>query len=58
MAGDPGSSGFRVKSDNAWEYNWQSDDGAGNPLDRGSYCARVTSELTGQSLESPTIRLQ
>jgi hypothetical protein len=58
MAGDPGSSGFRVKSDNAWEYNWQSDDGAGNPLDRGSYCARVTSELTGQSLESPKIGLR
>ncbi len=58
MAGDPGSSGFRVKSDNTWEFNWQSDDGAGNPLPKGTYCARVTSSITGQFLESPPIRLR
>ena len=59
-AGDPGSSGFRFKSDNEWEYNWQSDDDAGNPLEKGVYCARVTTELTkeSQSLESPPIRLR
>ena len=58
MAGDPGSSGFRIKSNNAWEYNWQSDDGFGTPLPKGRYCARVTSTITGQFLESPPIRLK
>jgi hypothetical protein len=58
MAGDPGSSGFRVKSDNAWEFNWQSDDESGNPLAKGRYCVTVTSDLTGQTLVSPLIRLR
>ena len=57
-AGDPGSSGFRFKSDLAWEFNWQSDDEFGNPLPKGAYCASVTSSLTGQTLSSPPIRLR
>jgi len=57
-AGDPGASGFRVKVDFSWEFNWQSDDQFGNPLPRGTYCARVTTELTNQSLASPPIRLR
>ena len=57
-AGDPGSSGFRFKSDLSWEFNWQSDDIDGNPLPRGTYCASVTNERTSQSLESPPIRLR
>ncbi len=49
-AGDPGSSGFRFKTDNSWEYNWQTDDPTtGVPLD-GVYCPSVTSELTGDTL--------
>ncbi|MGI9233210.1 MAG: HYR domain-containing protein, partial [Woeseiaceae bacterium] len=58
LAGDPGSSGFRIKSDNSWEYNWQSDGENGAPLDRGFYCIRVTSSFTGQFLESPPIRVR
>jgi hypothetical protein len=58
VAGDPGASGFRVKSDLAWEFNWQSDNLSGAPLPRGTYCARVTTEATGQSLGSPPIRLR
>ena len=58
VAGDPGSSGFRIKSDLAWEFNWQSDDAAGNPLPKGQYCASVTSDLTGQMLSSPVITLR
>ncbi len=58
VAGDPGSSGFRIKADNSWEYNWQSDGENGAPLDNGFYCVRVTSELTGQFLESPPIRVR
>jgi len=57
-AGDPGASGFRVKVDFSWEFNWQSDDQFGIPLDRGTYCARVTTQLTNQSLASPPIRLR
>jgi len=51
--GDPGSSGFRFKSDNWWQYNWDSmgDKGA-------SYCASVESGLTGQMQYSPEIRLR
>ena len=58
VAGDPGASGFRVKSDLAWEFNWQSDDDAGQPLPKGKYCASVMSDLTGQMLTSPTITLR
>jgi hypothetical protein len=53
MAGDPGSSGFRFKTDNSWEYNWQTDDvvlNGGGPLDPGDYCPRVESALTGDTL--------
>jgi len=57
-AGDPGSSGFRFKSDLSWEFNWQSDDVAGSPLPKGTYCATVRSALTGQELSSPPIRLR
>lgn len=57
-AGDPGSSDFRVKSNLAWEFIWQSDDLSGNPLPKGTYCASVTSALTTQSLQSPPIRLR
>ena len=50
MAGDPGSSGFRFKSDNSWEYNWQTDDpDTGLPL-KGDYCPSVESDLTGDTL--------
>ena len=58
IAGDPGTSYLRLKSDLSWEYNWQSDDLYGNPLARGTYCARVTTELTEQSLSSPPIKLR
>ena len=58
VAGDPGSSGFRVKSNLAWEFNWQSLDALGDPLTKGTYCASVTSSLTMQTLESPPIRLR
>ena len=58
LAGDPGSSGFRIKADNSWEYNWQSDGASGAPLDPGFYCVRVTSQLTGQFLDSPQIRVR
>ena len=58
QAGDPGSSGFRFKSDNSWEFNWQTDypddypDAAlaGGPLDPGKYCPSVESGLTGDTL--------
>ena len=50
MAGDPGSSGFRFKSDNSWEYNWQTDNPDGTPLPRGDYCPSVESDLTGDTL--------
>lgn len=58
MAGDPGSSGFRYKSGDSWQFNWQSDDGAGSPLPKGQYCAFVTSSITGQQLSSPPIRVR
>ncbi len=58
VAGDPGASGFRFKVDWSWEFNWQSDDGAGNALPAGTYCARVTTSGTGQSLDSPPIRVR
>jgi hypothetical protein len=53
MAGDPGSSGFRYKSDNYWQFNWET---AGEKGQR--YCAVVRSSLTGQEQGSPPIRLR
>ena len=53
VAGDPGSSGFRYKSDNYWQFNWQS---AG--VKGVKYCAIVESGLTGQRQSSPPIRLR
>lgn len=50
MAGDPGSSGFKYKIDDSWEFNWQTDFPDGSPLDRGDYCPKVTSSLTGDTL--------
>ena len=50
MAGDPGSSGFRFKTDNSWEYNWQTDNpDTGLPL-QGDYCPSVESDLTDDML--------
>jgi hypothetical protein len=57
-AGDPGASGFRVKSDLSWEFNWQSDDQFRNPLEGGTYCARVSTQLTNQLLTSPPINVR
>jgi Bacterial surface protein, Ig-like domain len=53
MAGDPGSSGFRYKSDNYWQFNWESEGIKGQ-----KYCAVVRSSLTGQEQGSPPIRLR
>lgn len=53
MAGDPGSSGFRFKSDNYWQFNWESEGPKGQ-----RYCAVVRSGLTGQEQGSPPIRLR
>ena len=53
MAGDPGSSGFRYKSDNYWQFNWESEGEKGQ-----RYCAVVKSSLTGQEQGSPPIRLR
>jgi hypothetical protein len=52
-AGDPGTSGFRFKADNWWQYNWDSTVPA-----RGQYCAYVVSGLTGQEMRSPQIRVR
>ena len=58
VAGDPGSSGFRLK-DFVWEFNWQSDwPDTGAKLPKGEYCARVESSLTGQDMTSPPITLR
>jgi hypothetical protein len=57
-AGDPGASGFRFKADLSWEFNWQSNNEDSSPLANGSYCAEVTNGRTGQSLESPPIRVR
>ena len=57
-AGDPGSSGFRVKSDLSWEFNFQADDVDGTPLLAGKYCAVVESSLTEQKLYSPPINVR
>ena len=63
--GVPGSGGFRIQSGNVWEYKWRTgwddddsdDDDNGYTLPKGNYCATVESVLTGQEMESPTIRL-
>jgi len=52
MAGDPGTSGFRFKVDNYWQFNWTTD------VDPGDYCAVVGSQLTGQEQQSPPITVQ
>jgi hypothetical protein len=52
-AGDPGSSGFRFKADNWWQYNWDS-----MVPKSGDYCAYVVSGLTGQEMNSPRIRVR
>ncbi len=65
-AGDPGSSGFRFKTGFVWQYNWQTgsgdddddDDDDDYKLPKGTYCAKVTSSLTGQELTSPPIKLR
>jgi len=49
--GDAGSSDFRFKSDNFWQYNLQYEGTSGDRI-----CAIVTSELTGQMQFSPLIR--
>ena len=53
MAGDPGSSGFRYKSDDYSQFNWDSEGTRGE-----KYCAVVESTLTGQAQGSPPIRLR
>jgi hypothetical protein len=52
-AGDPGTSGFRFKADNWWQYNWDS-----TVPKSGQYCAYVVSGLTGQEMNSPRIRVR
>ncbi|MEJ2256565.1 MAG: DUF5011 domain-containing protein, partial [Woeseiaceae bacterium] len=51
--GDPGASGFRFKTDNWWQFNWDSMGAKGR-----SYCASVRSGLTGQIQYSEPIRLR
>jgi hypothetical protein len=53
MAGDPGSSDFRYKADNYWQFNWNSE-GTKNQ----SYCAEVESGRSGQIQFAPPIRLK
>jgi hypothetical protein len=53
MAGDPGSSRFRYKSDNYWQFNWETAGVKGQ-----HYCAVVRSSLTGQEQGSPPIELR
>ena len=53
IAGDPGSSGFRFKANNFWQFNWET---SGTKGER--YCAAVQSGLTGQTQYSPPIRLR
>jgi hypothetical protein len=55
--GDPGSSGFHFKSNNYWQYIWQTE--SFPDLVKGTkYCVTVTSDLTGQSQSSPPIMLR
>jgi hypothetical protein len=53
VAGDPGSSGFRFKTDWYWQFNWDSVGTKGQ-----KYCAVVESSLTGQTQSSPPIGLR
>ncbi|MDH5621662.1 MAG: DUF5011 domain-containing protein, partial [Gammaproteobacteria bacterium] len=53
MASDAGSSDFRFKQDNYWQFNWDSQGEAGQ-----RYCAVVQSTLSGQTQSSPSIRLR
>lgn len=51
--GDPGASGFRLKADNWWQFNWDSGGVKGV-----TYCATVESGRTHQAQSSPPIRLR
>lgn len=53
MAGDPGTSGFRFKSNNYWQFNWQTEGQRGT-----NYCAVVESALAGQTQVSPLMKLR
>ncbi|HSD68887.1 MAG TPA: HYR domain-containing protein, partial [Woeseiaceae bacterium] len=61
IAEDPGSSGFRMKTDFSWQYNWQAVDSNGNNLPatrQGTpYCVTVTLTTTNQQ-QSGTIILK
>ena len=52
VADDSGSSDFRFKADNFWQFNWDAD------VKRGDYCAIAESTLTGQEQRSPTITVR
>ena len=52
VADDSGSSDFRFKVDNFWQFNWDADVGL------GEYCAFATSSRTGQEQRSPPISVQ
>ena len=53
MAGDPGSSGFRFKSDNEVQFNWQVE-GKKNRY----YCAEVESSKTEQTQYSELMQIK
>jgi len=50
VAGDPGSSGFRINVDNTWQFNLQYNGNKGDEV-----CAVVQSSLSGQEQSSPPI---
>ena len=52
MAGDPGTSGFRYKSNNYWQFNWETQ------VSPGDYCVIVESSLSGQTQQSPPITVR
>ena len=52
VADDSGSSDFRFKADNFWQFNWDAD------VRRGEYCAFAFSSRTGQEQRSPPITVQ
>jgi len=52
VAGDPGSSGFRFKSDFYWQFNWEAN------VKGGKYCAVVESQRSGQEQFSPPITVR